>query len=342
MIVRDSYAWASPYVNADPEKLFGTAWSSLYGRQIWTAKELEERLAAAPERPEIFLLGNFMPNREALEEVCRRHEINFAHWEDGFFPHYETQHLDPVGFCWESSLCQTVFREVSDRQRARARSARASWLERPVGELPPSVRKPFVFWPLQLIGDQVNRFDLNVSDWTGLIRNFRQRLPEEFQLVLKVHPFAADGDLHGIEALIRELPHSVLVSKEADLTSLVRECQAVAGANSSVLYEARLMHHKPAYAYSRSWFTNHPELVTPLSLASDGAAAAALPQVEAIENPTVARTAYLDDYADWFLAHLLARQIDNRQFTNHTQRREAIWRLSHQSYRTHGEAIFDV
>jgi hypothetical protein len=115
----------------------------------------------------------------------------------------------------------------------------------------------------------------------------------------------------------------------------------VAGANSSVLYEARLMHHKPAYAYSRSWFSNHPELFIPLVPSRDSAPVLPLPRLDWLECPSRVRTEALDDYTDWFLAQLLARQIDRRQFTAPALLRKAVWRLSDHAYRAHGEAIFD-
>lgn len=341
MIVRDTYAWASPYVNADPEKLYGRHSRSLYGRQVVTASEFGKRLAQNGEWPEILLLGNFSPDRAAMAELCRQRGINVAHWEDGFFPHYETQHADPLGFCWESSLPGLVFRGCSDRQRRRASAAREAWLRRPVKELPAGIRPPFVVWPLQLIGDQANVHDLNVADWTQLLRHFRSSLPADFQLVLKAHPRAVARDTAGLDTLARELPHTILVPHGADLTTLLRACHAVAGVNSSVLYEARLMHRKPTYAYGRSWFSHHDELVFPLPRPQAPHDFRPLPHSASLENPSLVRTERLEDYADWFLAQLLARQIDPRSFAQPRQHKEAVWRLSYQSYLQHGEAIFD-
>lgn len=340
MIARHTYAWASPYCNADPEKLCGPHLHNQFGRQIGRAADLAKHLAEGAEPPEILFLHNFSPDRKAFIALCRERGINFAHWEDGFFPHYETQHLDPVGFCWESSLPGMAFRGCSDRQRIRARAAREAWLARPAKELPPEVRKPFVLWPLQLIGDQVNRFDLDVPDWTELLRHFRALLPPEFQLVLKSHPRARPKDTAGLDALLPELPHTIMLPR-ADLPALLRECHTAVGANSSVLYEARLMHRKPVYAYSRGWFTNHSDLVVPIARLNGTVPSNTLPHLDWLEHPSLLRTGHLDDYADWFLAQLLARQIDRRQYTDPGQHRAAIWRLSDQSYQEHGESIFD-
>jgi hypothetical protein len=340
MIVPDSYAWSSPYVNARVERLYGRHFRDLYGRPVETEAQFQQRLTERAEWPEIMLIGNLSRDRATIAALSRERGINVAHWEDGFFPHYETMHADPLGFSWESSLPRMFFRVCSDRQRARARAVREAWLQRPARELPPGIKKPFVFWPLQLLGDQVNEHDLNVRDWTGLLRHFRACLPKHFQLVIKDHPRAFDRDMAGLDALLPELPHTLRLPREAELPSLLRACHAVAGANSSLLYEARLMHHKPAYAYGRSWFTNHHELFLPLR-PPPLAEVRSLPRPEWLENPSLLRTERLDDYTDWFLAQLLARQIDTRRFTEPHQFKDAVWRLSYQSFLAEGEAIFD-
>lgn len=336
MIVRSSFGWASPYWNADPRKVFGDDFQCIYEGSIWNAAGLRERLEAEAQRPEFFLLGNFSHDRAALVKTCLEMGINHTHWEDGFFPHYETQHLDPVGFCWESSLPRMIFLKCADGQRERAQKARAAWLGRPSGALPAAVRKPFVLWPLQLLGDQVNRCDMNVRDWSGLIRDFRRRLPDEFQLVLKEHPLSAATDLVGVEEVLRECPNTIVAPRGSSLSAILRECRAVAGANSSVLYEARLMHHVPVFAYGRSWFTNHPELFQPLAVGTESG----LPHEDWLENPGALRTEYLEGYTNWFLAQLLTRQIDRRELRGAEELRQAVWRLSHEAYRGYGDEVF--
>ena len=164
-------------------------------------------------------------------------------------------------------------------------------------------------WPLQLVGDQVNKWDLGVKDWCELLRHFRAVLPEEVQqLVLKIHPLTSEPDLAGLDGLLKTLPNTILLPKQVNLVTLLREARAVAGVNSSVLYEARLMHHKPTYCYGRSWFSNHTELFLPV-LRHDRRP---LPRIDWLGGRPRKRmrTAWLDDYTDWFLAQLLARQFD--------------------------------
>jgi hypothetical protein len=309
----------------------------LYGARVLGERDFRRHLAARGA-PELLMMNNFIPDRAGVVSLCREHGINVVHTEDGWFPHYGMGHGDPLGFCWESSLPGLVFRECSSAQRAAARQCRREWVSFAAHELPPQVRPPFVLWPLQLTGDQVNRWDLNVEDWCGLLRHFRMSLPTVFQLVLKPHPRSQGHDNRGVAELLEELPNTVLVPAHAHLKTLLRHCHAVAGANSTVLYEGRLMFHKPAYAYARSWFTNHTELFLPVPARR---APALLNRIDWVEDNRAMRTERLNDYADWFLAQLLARQIDLER-----GRREPAWfrqrllRLSHHSYLRHGEDIF--
>ena len=285
------------------------------------------------------LMGNFVVERAGIVALCRVHGINTIHAEDGFFPHYATAHGDPLGFCWESSLPRMIFRGCSERQRQRAQEVRQKWLQFSPQILPDSVIKPFVFWPLQLIGDKVNQWDLNVKEWAGLLRHFRGCVPEHVQMVIKEHPRSKLQDNLGVEALARELPNTVIVPKSTHLKTLLKECSAAAGANSSVLYEARLMFRKPTYVYARSWFTNHSELFIPV--AGAGRKPRLVNRFDFVENNQLMRNERLDDYTDWFLAQLLARQISHEEAQRNPKAlRAMVDRLSYHSFVKYGEEIF--
>jgi len=337
MRVPVSYVWSNPYFNSSAEK-YRKHLHDLWGKCILSEADMRRYLSQMKERPDIMLLWGFCTERAGVVGLCREHGINVAIWEDGFFPHYDTIHFDPLGFCWESSLPRMIFRGCSGRQRERARQARAAWLAKPVKELPPEIRPPFVLWPLQLVSDKVNEWDLRLTDWTGLIRHFRSCLPAHIQLVLKDHPLSSPKDVVGIDQLVSELPNTIHLPKGFSLPDLLRECRAVAGANSSVLYEARLMHHKPTYVYARSWFTNHDELFVPVNRDF----LSKLPREDWMEKPSAMRTERLDDYTDWFLAQLLSRQLDSKIAAEDSlQFRTQVGRLSYHSYLEHGDAIFD-
>jgi len=333
----NSYAWTSSYRGFWAQHYYGMHFSSFFDSRITSELDLRERLVACEDVPEIFMMGNFVQERAGILSLCREYGINTVHGEDGFFPHYRNAHCDPLGFCWESSLPRIVFRDCTDAQHRAAVAARAKWVEGGCGRVPNGIRPPYVLWPLQLIGDKVNQFDLAVRNWTELLRHFRACLPTCYQLVIKEHPRAKSQDGAGIPELVAELPNSLLLPPSSDVRALIVGCSAVAGANSSVLYEARLMCHKPAYAYARSWFTNHEELFMPLSTRVDKS----LPRIDWIDDGRRIRSERLDAYADWFLAQLLGRQVNcDRAKRDATWLKDRIYQLSYDAYVQYGEEVF--
>ncbi len=333
-----TFVLTSPYHGSWLSQIYGGHFQNHYPAKVVRETNFREWLRTIPERPELMFMGNFIVDRAGVVALCREHGINVIHCEDGFFPHYGNAHGDPLGFCWESSLPQLTFRSLTDEQRAKASAARTGWLGFSPESLPTDVREPFVLWPLQLIGDKVNQWDLNEKNWCELLRHFRASLPAEFQLVIKTHPRSKPQDNAGVAELVRELPNTILLPARAHLKTLLSKCHAVAGANSTVLLEARLMFHKPVYAYARGWFTNHFELFLPVHARH---APRELNRVEFVENNGLVRNERLDDYTDWFLAQLLARQVSlERGKADPVWLKEKVYHLSYQSFVQHGEDIF--
>jgi capsule polysaccharide modification protein KpsS len=332
-----SFAVVRAYATLWLEELYRREHVDLFRANILSERALRAAVDARRRVPAIVLFGGFVAARAGILSLCQTLEIDTVHSEDGFFPHYTTLHVDPVGFCWESSLTRLQFRKCSEHQRQMARAARTAWLDCRLQELPPSIRHPFVLWPLQLVGDSVNRWDLNVSDWTELIRDFRRRLPPSLQLVVKLHPRSAAVDIQGIAQLVGELPNTTVVPASTDLRSLLRECRAVAGVNSTVLYEGRLMFHKPTYVCGKGWFTNHIDLFLPVEVGDT----AELPRLDWLERPHLAQDAYLSDYADWFLYQLLIRQIGRTEAERSPGRLEQHVRgFSRRAFACYGEELF--
>lgn len=334
-----SFAYTSPYGGFWVEKFYRGAGHDLFGEKVVRECDFRDKLHASGRSPEIMLMGNFIVERAGIISLCRELGINTVHGEDGFFPHYSTVHMDPLGFCWESSLARMVFRQSTDRRRRRAESIRAEFTSFAPQELHPFIKKPFVLWPLQLIGDKVNQFDLQVEKWTSVLNHFRRSLPPEYQLVVKVHPRSKDSDMKDVEKWARDAGNVVLVPRPAHLQSLLLECAAVAGANSTVLYEARLIFRKPVYAYARSWFTGHTELFTPVHLNHKPRM---LNRFDLVEDNRKLRSERLDDYVDWFLTQLLDRQSTHTwALENPEEFAQRVQRLSYNSFLKYGEEIFD-
>ena len=178
--------------------------------------------------------------------------------------------------------------------------------------------------------------DLNAESWVPFLQHFRKCLPSDIQLVVKAHPRGKPNE--GMEASIKDLPNTVMVSAKGDLRTLILNASGVAGVNSTVLYESRLMFRKPTYVYGRSWFTNHVDLFAPMRLGEPRP----LPRCDWLETPEAMHTERLDDYANWFLAQLLARQI-SRDVAEHKpdEFKRKVERLSYASFMKYGPEIFE-
>lgn len=279
---------------------------------------------------DLLLIGNLMDDSQRLAEFCEKRDIDRVYGEFGWFPHYRTVHADPVGYAWQSSLCRMEFCGLAPRQRFRATRFRERSLSRPAERLPDGVRIPFVLWPLQLIGDRVNKYDENLPDWYDLLLWTRQIIPVQYQLVVKDHPVPT---IQPRIELSQGLPDTVFLDRSAPLRPLLENAAGVIGSNSTVLLESRLLFRKPTWAFGRSWYTGHSELVYPIRISER------LPHSELLGQPI--EDSWLLDYGDWFLWQLLARQYtaedakkDPKAFVRWIHRR------SFRSYKSLGEDAF--
>jgi ADP-heptose:LPS heptosyltransferase len=267
-----------------------------YGRAVRGPDDLAQ-LMRSKSPVDLLLVGNLLDSSDTLGEFCDEQGIDRVYGEFGWFPHYSTEHADPAGYAWNSSLCSMRFDRLTRRQRSHAMEHRQRLMAQPEEALPEGVRKPFVLWPLQLLTDRVNRFDLNATDWYGMLLWTRQMLPSKYQLVIKHHPVSAEQPrLEGAGYF----PNTITLPKSASLRALLSHCAGVIGNNSTVLLEARLLWEKPTWAFGRSWYSGHPELVF---AARDGER---LPYPELLGKTM--NDPWLQDYALWFLWQLLARQ----------------------------------
>jgi Capsule polysaccharide biosynthesis protein len=277
---------------------------NLYGRAVRNARDLKE-LARKNGPPELLIVGNLLESSPQLADFCSENGVDRVYGEFGWFPHYTTVHADPLGYAWESSLCRTKFRGLTANQRATVTAFREDYLSTSNSALPQGVHKPFVFWPLQLIIDRVNKHDLNLPDWFEVLLWTRQIIPAAYQLVIKHHPIQ--------NALSRRylytcLPNTLLLDPSAPLRPLIEDSSGVIGCNSTVLLESRLLFRKPTWAYGRSWYTGHPDLIFPLRLSERPSKLELLGQGITEE--------WSLDYGDWFLWELLARQYPAERARN--------------------------
>ncbi len=304
--------------------------SNVYKRAVRSAKDLAQ-LFERDAGVELLLVGNLLDGTKELAEFCDKRQIDRVYGEYGWFPHYSTEHADPSGYAWESSLCSMKFSRVTFSQRARAQKFIERCVSRPCEALPKGVRTPFVLWPLQLIADRVNRYDLDVADWYELLLWTRQILPARYQLVIKHHPVPS---VQPRLELAGYFPNTVILEKSVPLRPLIEKSAGVIGCNSTVLLESRLIFEKPTWAYGRSWYTGHPELVFPIS------ANERLPYSELLGKPL--DDPWLRDYAHWFLCQLLSRQYSTQEARKDPQAfLRWIHRRTARAYDSLGEDAFN-
>jgi len=328
-----THIWTSPYGSSWPEKCFLHAGSERFqnGKIVKTSDI--DKLIASGKLPTLLFLGNFVVDRHVIKSKALRAGIDVIHGEDGFMPHYSTLHVDPIGFCGESSLTRMIFTgSVPGEAREHSKRLREDALKK-AGANPFKKGTKNVLFPLQLVGDKVNQFCLNVRDnWVSVLEHARKTLPKDVLMHVKTHPRGGKS--------VAELDWIKKTNNVAhytgDLYAALRHCDGVIGSNSTVLTEARLLFDKPVWAYADSWYTNHTDLINRIDLRFR---ARPMPYIEHLEKG-LPEEEYLTDYRDWYLGQLIARQYT--QSVKSAPKRYTQWLLkrTYNSYLKHGEDIF--
>ena len=309
-----THIWTSPYRSSWPEMYLTQAGSKRFiESKITIEADIDKLIAESDDTlPDLLIMGNFVVDRHVFKHKALRAGIDVIHGEDGFIPHYNTLHVDPVGFCWESSLPQMKFRgQVSDEARDLSLLRRNETNDLVKKNPFPEDGKKRVLFPLQLLADKVNQYSLNVQDdWLKILKHVRKTLPDDIELWIKPHPRARNKQINETAWASTQKNVHVFIG---DLYSALHYCDGVVGVNSTVLVEARLLFNKPVWAYGDSWYTNH------IGIKKDD---------------------YLESYRDWFLGQLLARQYAQGTHQYPEKYRQWLLRRTYNSYLKHGEDIF--
>jgi hypothetical protein len=288
---------------------------------------------------ELLIMGNFINDRNLIKKEAIKRGIDVIHGEDGFIPHYSTLHVDPIGFCWESSLSVMNFRgKLPADHRSMAKEVIDN-AQAGIGNNPFDSACKNILVPLQLLGDRVNRHGLDLKGWEGMLDHIRQTLPEDVQMHIKKHPRAGQEVIASIKKWCRENANAHLY--DGDINTALYHCDGVIGSNSTVLTEARLLYNRPTWAYGNSWYTNHTALVNRLNLDLDPME---LINVEHIEKG-IPEDEYLSEYRLWYIGQLMARQHVRPKTKTKLEKDNFIkWMLrrTYNSYKEHGEDIFGL
>lgn len=280
------------------------------------------------ETPELVVIWGFCDFIDKIKVWCKQNNILLTHGELGWFPHYESFHLDPEGFCWESMLAKQTY--LSNINNTAWSTDVADVLFNKNAKYPPVPEHlkhtKFALWVCQLVSDKVNTKGKNFLDWGGVIRHFRSILPDDIKLVVRLHPkmnTRIQEERYTKDRIQRALSmyKNVFFEHEGVVESYLDSvnCVCVAGANSTVLYEAALKFNKPAYAYADSWYSCKGEhnLVTMIDFA----------QTEKLEIPERSKA---DVQAQlWFTGELIQRQQLRKPSYRHEFSNIRKWVLDH-------------
>lgn len=336
VVDKKGFIWTSAYGGCWPEKCLRDAgMPAVVDSKIKTLQDF--RSIIKEKEVELLIMGNFIADRHEIRNEAIRQGIPVVHGEDGFIPHYSTLHADPTGFCWESSLTRMAFDpdDVVDYERDIVADLLYDLREK----VPTNTYsgKPYVLLPLQLIGDRVNKFGLNISgDWSKVINHARACVPAEYDIVVKPHPRGSKKEFTTYEAMAKR-DKSIRWVPKGNLHQLINESSGVIGMNSTVLTEARLIFNKPVWAYGKSWYTNHIQLVYPVCL--DQAPRKLIMEQEL--ELGIPKSEFLGEYCIWYIKQLLSRQYVQK-ITNKEHYRNWLMKRTYQSYADYGVDIFTI
>jgi hypothetical protein len=196
---------------------------------------------------ETVMMNNCSDWEPQMRTYCGKHNLPIITYEDGFIPHYNGLHFDRKGFCWDSSFPHENISKYPDKEENFNISSYD--MKKPI-----DVEKPFVFVPLQMLGDSVILHGSDISSWDSFVRKVREDVPSKYDLVVKNHPMekakyeSRDPSVHVIDS---------------GLGWAITESEFVVGVNSGVLYESAFIFDKPVYYYGKSWYDRHPEVCRP-------------------------------------------------------------------------------
>lgn len=333
------FLWTSPYGGSWVDKMYETTGASRGGlKKVSTVHELEAHVkhaARTQETKPLLIMGNFIRDRGNIKARALDLGLDVVHGEDGFLPHYSTLHADPVGFCWESSLCSMKFPGKVPDTVVNYFAHLVEHANKLVRRNPFEANTKNVLFPLQLLNDQVNAQGLGVrGDWTEYIALARKLLPEDVILWVKQHPRAIRAaDLETRWAMTQRN----VKMYNGKLEDALYYCDGVVGMNSTVLTEARLLYNKPVWAFAKSWYTGHPDLVCLVK-----ADMQVLPEVDKIDTG-VSTDEYTDKYRQWYAGQLLARQYKHTDVRSNSEKfRQWLLQRTYKSFLAHGEEIFTL
>jgi len=194
---------------------------------------------------------------ERTINYAKDNNIKVSSHEQGWFPHYQTLHFDPLGFSSHSLLAKSRLDNIDiniDKIKDIIKNYKNTFA---VNENIFKLNKPYILLITQHTGDATIQHDYNdFESWQKII-DFADKIKKKNELlVIKINP----QNVKSKDVMI--LPHgSIAIQNKCFNNDLLANANAVIGVNSTMLYEASLLYDKPVIALGDSWFNCHPEVV---------------------------------------------------------------------------------
>jgi hypothetical protein len=333
-----NYVWTSPYGSSWPATCLGYAGVHQYRKSKVNKEKDFINIINSGDIPDLLILGNFIVDRHVIRERALAAGMDVIHGEDGFIPHYSTLHVDPLGFCWESSLTKMLYRGELDISHRRVAENLIKTHIQAVHRVEPRFKKPYVLYPLQLIGDRVNQFGLNeTKSWLKYVMHARKVIPDDYDMVIKTHPRGAN--VKDIEEWAQKQQNVTLFRERMNIHEIIKDASAVIGVNSTVLTEARLLFNKPVWAMGDSWYTNHTRLIYRIDTRFPPRD---LPNEDHLYNGIPTDDEDLDTYRLWYIGQLMARQYTQKMKSDKERYKKWLYARTYKSWLKYGEEIFKV
>ncbi len=260
------YLFATPYCNGAEGILSNMGNKSK--RVISSGEALDTQLSKMlDEGVQInnILFNNISNCSLSTRDRLERAGTKMSSYEQGWFPHYQTLHCDPLGFSSKSLLAKTRLGDIEidlEKISNEITNYKKNYAK-PEGIF--KIDKPYVLLIFQHTGDATIKHDYkDFKSWQKII-DFADKVRGKGKtLVVKVNP----QNVNSKEKI--QLPHnSIAIQNKFFNNDLLMNAKVVIGVNSTMLYEASIIYNKPVLALGSSWFDCHPEVVQKVKITDD-------------------------------------------------------------------------
>jgi len=195
--------------------------------------------------------------REYVKNL-REKGMRVSFYGHGWFPYF-TKHFDPAGFAQDSLLANSNLDSLDvDTQKIKLdidAYKNKYMINKKTKAL--EIGVPYIVVVLQMTKDVTIKDGYHgFESWQKIVDFAYGLLNKGEILVIKAH-VSQYGKMEKIVAPL----NSILVQSKLFNHSILTNAELVVGVNSTMLYEASVLYHKPVLALGDSWFNAHPKAI---------------------------------------------------------------------------------